>query len=186
MKKILTFKQFNLNESTAAGNREQTYTIPFSYSSNDPKHGYNSKSFVDDLEAIFVERPELKKEITEFLSKTTGISKIEDLSTKPFSFISGIIPEIERIISAGEYEPETIMPGESLLFMRNKKLKFGKEADFYINRKGTKIEVVTDDERGREKSEIYQSDSFPVDRYEFTDNEKEELEALLKAKGIKH
>ena len=62
MKKIFTFKEFSINESTAAGNREKTYSIPFSYSSNDPKYGYNSKSFVDDLESIFIEKPELKKE----------------------------------------------------------------------------------------------------------------------------
>lgn len=185
MRKIFSFKEFNINESTAAGNRDETYSIPFSYSSNDPKHGYNSKSFVDDLKSIFIEKPQLKKEILEFLSQNIGISNIDDLANKPFSLVSDIIPEIERIISAGEYEPEMIMPGESLLFIRNKKFKNGKGADFYINRKGTKIEVVEDDEAGKEISTIYETPRFPLDRYEFTDEEKEEFWALLKARGIR-
>ena len=186
MKNLFTFKEFDINESTAAGNRDETYSIPFSYSSNDPKHGYSSKSFVDDLNAIFLEKPELKKEITEFISQNLEISRIDDLASKPFSLISDIIPEIERIIAAGEYEAETMMPGESLLFIRNKKFKDGKGADFYINRKGTKIEVVEEDEAGKETSSIYETTKFPLDRYEFTDSEKEEFYALLKAKGINH
>jgi hypothetical protein len=47
--------------------------------------------------------------------------------------------EIERIIEAGEYEPETTMPGGGLLFIRNKIFTNGGGADFYINRKGTRI-----------------------------------------------
>lgn len=184
MKNIKNFLEFTINESSAAGNRENTYDIPFSYTSNDPKYGYNSKSFVDDLEALFVEKPKLKKEITEFLVQNTGISKISDLAIKPFALIKDIIPEIERIISAGEYEPELVMPGGALLFIRNKIMSNGKGADFYINRKGTKIEVVTDDSNGEEKVYFFDSKSFPYDRFDFTPEEKEELQSLLKAKGV--
>jgi hypothetical protein len=184
MKKILDFKDFSLLESTAAGNRELSYKIPFSYTSNDPKEGYSSKSFVSDLESVFIDKPHLKKEISEFLSGKVGITKISDLSNKPISFIIKLIPEIERIIDAGEYEPELTMPGGGLLFIRNKKFSNGKSADFYINRKGTKIEVVTEDELGKEKVMTFEIDRFPFDRFEFKDEEREELNALRKAKGV--
>jgi hypothetical protein len=182
MKRIFTFNQFNLNESSAAGNMGQTHSIPFAYTSNDPRNGYSSKSFVDDLKTVFIEKPELKNQIIQFLSDNLKISKIDDLSYIPFVHISKIISEIERIIEAGEYEPETIMPGGALLFIRNKTFKDGSGADFYINRKGTKIEVVTEDETGKEKVKIFDSLKFPFDRYEFTDEEKDELDALIKAK----
>ena len=81
MRRIFTFNQFNISESSAAGNMGQTYTIPFAYTSNDPKDGYSSKSFSDDLEALFVEKPNLRKEILEFLSLNLGITKIEELAT---------------------------------------------------------------------------------------------------------
>ncbi len=184
MKKIKNFDQFSIYESSAAGNRESTYSIPFSYTSNDPRFGYSSKSFVDDLEALFIEKPSLEKEITEFLIKNTGVSRIKDLALKPFSLIKDIIPEIERIISAGEYEPELVMPGGALLFIRNKKLSSGKGADFYLNRRGTKIEVVTEDANGDEKVYFFDSKSFPYERFEFTQEEREELESLIKAKGV--
>lgn len=183
MKKLKTFNQFNINESSAAGNRDETFSIPFSYTSNDAKKGYNSKSFVNDLEAILVEKPELNKEIISFLTQTLGISNIKDLESKPFVYIQDLIPEIERIISAGEYEPEVTMPGGSVLFIRNKKLENGTEADFYINRKGTKIEVVFDDEDGKEKCEIFTTSNFPFDNFNFTDEEKEETLAMINAKN---
>lgn len=182
MKNLVRFADF-LNESTAAGNRNQTYSLPFSYTSNDPKYGYNSKSFVTDLKALFIERPEIKREITDFIVQNIGVSKIDDLAVKPFYLIKDIITEIERIIAAGEYEPEVTMPGGALLFIRNKIFKSGKGADFYINKKGTKVEVVTEDNDGGEKVVVYQSDSFPFDRYEFTEDEKNELNSIIKAKG---
>lgn len=183
MKNLLNFDKFSISESTAAGNRELSYNIPFSYSSNDPKEGYNSKSFVSDLKALFLDKPQIKKEIFKFLSDTLRISNIDDLENKPISIIIEIIPEIERIINAGEYEPEMIMPGGSLLFIRNKKLENGTTADFYINKKGTKIEVVTEDEKGKEKVMMFSIDRFPIGRFEFTKEERKELEALIKAKG---
>ena len=186
MKRIKGFQEFCVNESSAAGSREQTFTIPFKYTSNDPKFGYSSKSFVDDLKALFVEKPQLKNDILEFLVASIGISRIEDLANKPFSTIKEMIPEIERIISAGEYEPELVMPGGALLFIRNKKMKDGRGADFYINRKGSKIEVVTEDFNGVEKVVFFDSASFPYDRFEFSDDERAELEALIKAKGSSH
>lgn len=184
MKKILDFNQFSLLESSAAGNREQTHNIPFSYTSHDPKEGYSSKSFVSDLKAIFIDKPEIKKEVIEFLSSKVGITKIDDLGDRPISFVSKLIPEIERIIDAGEYEPEVTMPGGALLFIRNKKFSDGTGADFYINRKGTKIEVVTEDNLGKEKVMVFDINNFPFDRFEFKDEEREELNALRKAKGI--
>ena len=184
MKKILDFNQFSLLESTAAGNREKTENVPFSYSSHDPKEGYSSKSFVADLKSIFIEKPELKSEIIEFLSNKIGITNIDDLGNRPISFIIKIIPEIERIIDAGEYEPEVTMPGGALLFIRNKKFSDGTSADFYINRKGTKIEVVTEDETGKENVMTFDIERFPLDRFEFKEEEKEELKALKKARGI--
>lgn len=183
MKNLLNFNKFSISESTAAGNRELSYNIPFSYSSNDPREGYNSKSFVSDLKALFLDKPQIKKEISEFLSDKLGVSNIDDLENKPISVIVKIIPEIERIIEAGEYEPEMIMPGESLLFIRNKKLENGTTADFYINKKGTKIEVVTEDENGKEKVMMFTTDRFPVGRFGFTEDERKELSALIKAKG---
>lgn len=183
MKNIKYFKEFKINESSAAGNRDETFDLPFSYSSNNPKFGYTSKSFVEDLESIFVEKPEIKKEITEFLLHNMDISSIKDLEKKPISLIKAIIPEIERIIAAADYEPEVVMPGGSLLFIRNKALKNGRGADFYVNRKGTKIEVVTEDENGEEKVYMYDSKTFPFDFFEFTEEEKEELKSILKAKG---
>lgn len=182
MRKIFTFIEFNLSESTAAGNMEHTYTIPFAYSSNDPKNGYNSKSFSRDLDAVFIEKPNLKKEIIKFLSLNLGISRIEDLASMPFVNVAAVIPEIERIIQAGEYEPEKTMPGGGLLFIRNKTFKNGLGADFYINRKGTKVEVVTEDESGDEKVRIFDFEKFPFDRFEFTEEERKELEALNRAK----
>lgn len=183
MRRIFTFNQFNLDESSAAGNMGQTYSIPFAYTSNDPKDGYSSKSFCDDLEAVFIEKPNLRKEILEFLSSNLGISKIEELAIMPFLNVAKVIPEIERIIEAGEYEPEKTMPGGGLLFIRNKIFANGGGADFYINRKGTKVEVVTEDEMGNEKARIFDVEKFPFDRFEFTDDEREELEALNKAKN---
>ena len=183
MRRIFTFNQFNLDESSAAGNMEQTYSIPFAYTSNDPKDGYSSKSFCDDLEAVFIEKPNLRKEILEFLSSNLGISKIEELAIMPFVNVAKVIPEIERIIEAGEYEPEKTMPGGGLLFIRNKIFVNGGGADFYINRKGTKVEVVTEDEMGNEKVRIFDVEKFPFDRFEFTDDEREELEALNRAKN---
>jgi len=183
MRRIYTFNEFGLNESSAAGNNGQFYTIPFKYTSNDPKKGYSSKTFVDDLKSIFIEKPNLKKEIIEFLVANAEISRIDDLAIKPFSLVAKLIPEIERIIDAGEYEPEMIMPGEGLLFIRNKIFKDGTGADFYINKKGTKVEVVFDDEMGKDKAALFMADSFPYDRFEFTEEEKEELEALVKARG---
>jgi hypothetical protein len=184
MRKIRTFKEFSIFESSAAGNRESTYELPFKHSSNDPKQGYSSKSFVDDLKSLFLEKPFLKSEITSFISRNLGISNIDDLATKPFALISEIIQEIERIIEAGEYEPELTMPGGALLFIRNKTFKDGKGADFYINRKGTKIEVVSDDKDGTEKVEMYEVDRFPYGRYEFTQGETDELKALIRAKKL--
>ena len=183
MKNIKAFKDFILNESTAAGNREETFDLPFAYSSNDPKHGYSSKSFVKDLKSIFVEKPEIKGEIIEFLLEVIGVSRIEDLETKPLSLIMKIIPEIERIIDSGEYKPEYTMPGGALLFIRDKKFKEGGSADFYINRKGTKIEVVTEDESGDEKTVQYSAEKFPYDKFEFTEEEKEELMQMVRAKN---
>jgi hypothetical protein len=183
MKNLTSFKNFSVNESSAAGNRDHTYQIPFSYTSNDPKIGYSSKSFVDDLKSIFIEKPHIKSSILEFLTKSSGISRIDDLATKPFSLIKDLIPEIERIIGSGEYEPELTMPGGALLFIRNKIMCNGKGVDLYINRKGTKIEVVSEDENGKEKVSVYDSNSFPRDRYELTQEEKEELDSILKAKG---
>ena len=180
MRKIFNFKEF-INESSAAGNMDRTYRVPFAYSSHDPKLGYNSKSFVDDLRSIFIEKPELKKEITEFISTMMNLS-LEDLEYRPFSEVSKIIPEIERIIEAGEYEPETVMPGGSLLFIRNKSMSNGSSADFYINRHGTKIEVVTEDEYGEEKVYRFKSDKFPFDRFEFTDEEIEETKDIIENK----
>jgi hypothetical protein len=178
MRKIFNFQQF-INESTAAGNMDNTYSIPFKYSSHDPKEGYNSRTFLDDLNSIFVEKPELKKEIIEFISSSMGIISLEELAKKPFSYISEIIPEIERIIEAGEYEPEIRMPGGATLFIRNKEIKNGKNADFYLNSHGTKIEVVTEDEDGNEKVYRFSSDKFPFDRFNFTDQEKEETANLI-------
>lgn len=183
MKKIRTFNEFNLLESSAAGNREKTYELPFKYSSNDPKYGYTSKSFVDDLKSIFIEKPFLKREIISFISRNLGISNIDDLSSKPFALISEIFPEIERIIDAGEYEPELTMPGGALLFIRNKIFRDGTGADFYINRKGNKVEVVSEDSSGIEKVEMYEVERFPFDRYEFSQDEAEELKALIRAKN---
>lgn len=178
MRRIFNFDQF-INESSAAGNMDKTYNIPFAYSSNDPKDGYSSKSFVDDLKSIFVEKPDLKKEITEFISSTMQISSIDQLASKPFAEIIKIIPEIERIIEAGEYEPEIKMPGGALLFIRNKMLSNGFGADFYINRHGTKIEVVTEDETGEERVYMFKAEKFPFDRFEFNDEEKRETEDLI-------
>lgn len=183
MRRIYTFNEFDVNESSAAGNNGQFYSIPFKYTSNDPKKGYNSKTFVDDLKSIFSEKPSIEKEITGFLIANAEISRIDDLGIKPFSVVSRLIPEIERIIDAGEYEPEMIMPGGGLLFIRNKILKDGRGADFYINKKGTKVEVVFDDELGKDHAKLFLADSFPYDRFEFTEDEKKELEALIKAKG---
>lgn len=183
MKKLKTFNQFLLNESSSAGNRGETFSIPFSYSSHDPKSGYNSKTFVADLESIFIEKPRLKKEILKFLSNELNIYRIQELQEKPFYYIKNIIPEIERIISAEEYEPEMTMPGGALLFIRNKKIADGRQADFYMNRKGTKIEVIFDSERGVEKCEIYDSSRFPFDRFDFTKEEKEETLNMIKGKG---
>jgi len=178
MRRIFNFNEF-INESSAAGNMDKTYKVPFAYSSHDPKEGYNSKSFVDDLESIFVEKPELKKEITKFIATTMKISSIDQLSTRPFSDIAKIIPEIERIIEAGEYEPEEEMPGGAILFIRNKILKNGFGADFYLNRLGTKIEVVTEDGSGEEKVYMFKSDKFPYGRFNFTEEEKKETEDLI-------
>jgi hypothetical protein len=75
------------------------------------------------------------------------------------------------------------MPGGGLLFIRNKIFANGGGADFYINRKGTKVEVVTEDEMGNEKVRIFDIEKFPFDRFEFTEEDKEELNALKKAKG---
>jgi hypothetical protein len=182
MKNILDFKSFSINESTAAGNRWEKYEIPFSYSSKDSREGYTSKSFTDDLNAAILERPEIKDEILAFLSDQLDIVKIEDLGKKPFSYVKEIIPEIERIIRAGEYEPDVTMPGGALLFIRNKKLSDGRTVDFYINRKGTKIEVVYDGEDG-EECKIYYSSDFPFDQYEFAKEEQEEIENMIRAKG---
>jgi len=179
MRRLFNFFEF-INESSAAGNMDKTYNIPFKYSSNDPKNGYNSKSFVDDLKSIFIEKPELKKEITNFISTTMSISSIDDLCKKPFVDIIKIIPEIERIIEAGEYEPELNMPGGANLFIRNKMLKNGFGADFYINSHGTKIEVVTEDETGNELVYMFKSDNFPFDRFNFSEEEREETEELIK------
>jgi hypothetical protein len=178
MRRIFSFAEF-VNESSAAGNMDKTYNVPFAYSSHDPKEGYNSRSFVEDLESIFVEKPELKKEITRFIGSTMRISSIDQLSTRPFSDIAKIIPEIERIIEAGEYEPEEAMPGGAILFIRNKMLKNGFGADFYLNSHGTKIEVVTEDETGEEKVYMFKSDKFPFDRFNFTEEEKKETEDLI-------
>jgi hypothetical protein len=181
MRRLFNFNEF-VNESSAAGNMDSTYHIPFKYTSNDPKEGYNSKSFVDDLKSVFVEKPELKKEITTFISTTMRISNIDDLSTRPFSEIIKIIPEIERIIEAGEYEPELKMPGGAILFIRNKILKNGRGADFYMNSHGTKIEVVTEDVEGNEKVMVFRTEEFPFERFDFTDEEKQETEDLVKEK----
>ena len=178
MRRIFSFDQF-INESSAAGNMDRTYSVPFAYSSNDPKDGYNSKTFVDDLESIFIEKPELKEEITKFISTTMKISSVDQLSSRPFSEIIKIIPEIERIIEAGEYEPEEAMPGGAILFIRNKMLKNGFGADFYLNSHGTKIEVVTEDETGMEKVYMFKSDKFPFERFNFTEEEKQETEDLI-------
>jgi len=181
MRKIFTFNEF-INESSAAGNMDKTYSVPFAYSSNDPKEGYNSKKFVDDLKSIFVEKPELKDEITKFISTTMRISSIDELSSRPFSEIIKIIPEIERIIEAGEYEPEETMPGGAILFIRNKILKNGFEADFYLNSHGTKIEVVTEDETGEERVYLFKAEKFPFERFNFTEEEKQETEDLISQK----
>lgn len=184
MRRIFNFNQF-INESSAAGNMDKTYKVPFSYSSHDPKDGYNSKSFVSDLESIFVEKPELKKEITKFISTTMKISSIDQLSSRPFSDIIKIIPEVERIIEAGEYEPETQMPGGAILFIRNKMLKNGFGADFYLNSHGTKIEVVTEDNSGEEKVYMFKSEKFPFDRFEFSEEEKNDtIDLINKRKSI--
>ena len=159
MKRIFNFTQF-INESTAAGNMDKTYNIPFRYSSHDPKNGYNSKIFVDDLKSIFLEKPELKKEITEFISSSMNVSTLDDLYKRPFSEIVKLIPEIERIIEAGEYEPELKMPGGATLFIRNKILKNGKGADFYLNSHGSKIEVVTKTMKGMKKFIILDPKNF--------------------------
>ena len=75
------------------------------------------------------------------------------------------------------------MPGGGLLFLAKKKLKNGRFADFYINRKGTKIEVSTEDDNGKEFCEIYKSESFPFEKWEFTEDEIEEVKEMLKGKG---
>jgi hypothetical protein len=182
MKNIIKFKDF-LSESTAAGNREETFNVPFKFSSNDPRFGYNSKSFVDDLKTIFLEKPHIKKEILEFL-KNVNIFEIDQLEAKPFFFVTQLIPEIEKIIEVGDYIPDAIMPGGAILFLRGKKIGGGKGADFYLNKRGTKIEVVSDGERGGEHVERFDADSFPYAQFQFTTEEKEELQALLKAKGF--
>ena len=107
------------------------------------------------------------------------VSSVDQLSSRPFSEIIKIIPEIERIIEAGEYEPEEAMPGGAILFIRNKMLKNGFGADFYLNSHGTKIEVVTEDETGMEKVYMFKSDKFPFERFNFTEEEKQETEDLI-------
>lgn len=181
MKKILDFNGF-LNESTAAGNMDRTYKIPFKYSAHDPKEGYNSRKFIDDLKTVFIEKPELKKEILKFITTVTSVSSIDDLKDRPFSEIIKIIPNIEKIIAAGEYEPELKMPGDSVLFMRNKETQQGKTADFYMNKYGTKIEVVTEDEVGDETVYIFRSEKFPYDRFNFNNDEIKITKDLISAK----
>lgn len=181
MRRIFNFNQF-INESSAAGNMERTFKVPFSYSSHDPKVGYNSKSFYDDLNSLFVEKPDLKKEITQFIISQMGIIDLEEISLRPFSEVIKIIPEIERIIDSGEYESETVMPGGAILFIRNKTMDNGKNADFYINRHGSKIEVVTEDEKGDEKVYRFDSDEFPFNRFKFTPEEIEETKELIDSK----
>lgn len=184
MIRILTFKEFSLIESSSAGNRTQNYTIPFKYSLKDPRYNYNSTSFVEDLEAFLLEKPHLKKEILKFLMKKEKINKISDLKNKPFAFVYKLIPEIEKIIDENNYEPDIIMPGGGLLFIKNKFFKDGSSADFYINKKGTKIEVVKTNIDGTEESKIYPIKLFSTDDYEFTEEEKEKLKTILKTKGI--
>jgi hypothetical protein len=181
MKKIIKFKDF-VNESTSAGSREETIDMPFKFSSNDPKFGYSSKSFVDDLKTIFLEKPYLKKEILSFL-KSLEIFDFKALELKPFFFIKQIIPEIERIIESGDYLPDSIMPGGAILFIRGKKLETGRSADFYLNNRGTKIEVVLEDGKGKEHVERFDVNSFPYDKFKFTKEEQEELQALIRAKS---
>ena len=181
MRRIFNFNEF-LNESSAAGNMDRSYKIPLAYSSHDPKVGYNSKSFLDDLKSLFVEKPELKKEIIEFTVSSLGISDLEELGSRPFVDVIKIIPEIERIIEAGDYDPETLMPGGSTLFIRNKILKDRTSADFYINRHGTKIEVVTENETGEEKVYRFEASKFPFDRFEFSDEERRETEEIIESK----
>lgn len=178
MRRIFNFNQF-INESSAAGNMNRTFKVPFAYSSHDPKVGYNSKSFYDDLNSLFIEKPEIKKEITKFIISSMGIMDLSEISKRPFSEVVKIIPEIERIIEAGEYEPETIMPGGSILFIRNKTMNNGSSADFYMNRHATKIEVVTEDESGQEKVYRFSSEKFPFDRFEFSTEEIEETKDLI-------
>lgn len=181
MRRIFTFNQY-INESSAAGNMDRTFNVPFSYSSHDPKLGYNSKSFLDDLKSLFVEKPDLKNEIQKFTIESLGISDLEDLATRPFVDVIKIIPEIERIIEAGEYEPEMVMPGGSTLFIRNKQLENGTSADFYINRYGTKIEVVTENEIGEERVYRFKASKFPFDRFKFTEEEIDETQEIIKSK----
>jgi len=86
--------------------------------------------------------------------------------------------------SGAEYAQELAFPGAALLFIRNKRLSSGKGGDFYINRRRSKIEVVTEDANGDEKVYFFDSKSFPYERFEFTQEEREELESLIKAKGV--
>lgn len=181
MDKIYTFEKFMINESSSAGNRDQI--DGFVYGSNDQKDRYDVSGFIDYLEKTFIDNPEVKPKIIDILSKNLGILDIHELNEMPFSLISDIIKEIEEKI--GKYEVETIMPGGALLFIRNKQLKDGKGADFYINKKGTKIEVITENAYGEDKSIIYRTLEFNPDKYGFTKDECEKLESLIKAKGIK-
>jgi hypothetical protein len=74
------------------------------------------------------------------------------------------------------------MPGGAILFIRNKILKNGRGADFYMNSHGTKIEVVTEDVEGNEKVMVFRTEEFPFERFDFTDEEKQETEDLVKEK----
>ena len=179
MNRISNFSKFIL-ESSSAGSKFKE-SISFKFAKKDLRDGYFMDDLINDIHFYGNKTPQIKKMISQIISKyaeSFGVSSIRDLdSTTLKEFIS----KVEKVIETGG-APELIeMPSGSFLFLRDHISPDGKSCDFYINRKKTKIEVVTTESGGEEESLIFKIDQFNPESFGI---EGENLEKFLLLKEI--
>lgn len=179
MKNLFNFYQF-ITESSSAGSKIYS-GIDFKFARKDLRDGYNIDDLIRDIHSYGDKNPQIMNTITQVIdqyTKNLGIQSIRDLDRVS---LDKFIEKIEKIIE-NDGEPEIIqMPSGAFLFLKDHKTPDGKICDFYINRKKTKIEIVSVDDKGEEESRLIHVDQFDPIEFGISD---EDLQKFIELKEI--
>ncbi len=158
MRNLFNFYQF-IAESSSAGSKIYQ-GINFKFARKDLRDGYNIDDLIRDIHSYGDKNPQIMDTITQVIDQYTkklGVQSIRDLDRIS---LDKFIERIEKIIE-NKGEPEIIqMPSGAFLFLKDHETPDGKICDFYMNRKKTRIEIVSVDDTGEEESRLISMDQF--------------------------